>query len=145
MAHSSLSGSTAVQQLLPTSLSPGGERSQPTESASTFVYPHSKNCMQNSDHNYSWHQSLNGNFLAHHGQVYVFGPGGLPVSSAGCLTPLSLSSLADWETFGLSLTPPQDLHDSSKGIGEFLYLKMHQDFCLFLQGSMEWRHVAFVN
>lgn len=34
----------------------------------------------------------------------MFGPGCLPVASPGSLTSLSLTSLADWENYGLSLT-----------------------------------------
>ena len=36
--------------------------------------------------------------------MYVFGPGGVPVSGVGTLSISSLTSLADWDNYGLSLT-----------------------------------------
>ena len=48
------------------------------------------------------------------------------MSGPDSLSPLSLSSLADWETYGLSLSPPQPLQPSPEGIMGFAMLR----FCI---------------
>ena len=44
----------------------------------------------------------------------MVGPSGLPVLSNASLSPLSLTNLADWKSYGLSLSPDQTTHSGSK-------------------------------